>query len=129
MVGSTALGRRLGDGESAAHLLQTVRGWQHWDQEERARVLGSKLFMVPVCWDPGLEQKQDWVLAEVLGSSSMDVDGDVLPDVASDAMGIGIDAPALKDAVRVVVRVHDALGREQNVSWMLRVFFFSFYFM
>ena len=125
MVGSTALGRRLGDGESAAHLLQTVRGWQHWDQEERARVLGSKLFMVPVCWDPGLEQKQDWVLAEVLGSSSMDVDGDVLPDVASDAVGIGIDAPALKDAVRVVVRVHDALGREQSVAWMFSVFRFS----
>ena len=121
-VGSTALGRRLGDGESAVHLLQTVRGWQHWSQQECARVRGAKLFFVPVCWDPGAEQKQDWVLAEVLGSSSMDLDGDCLPEVAAVAAGGGGDLPTLQDAVRVVVRIHDSLGRDQSVAWLLLVF-------
>ena len=126
-VGSTALGRRLGDGETAAHLLQTVRGWQHWNQQERGRVRGAKLFFVPVCWDPGAEQKQDWVLAEVSGSSSMDVDEDCLAQAAAVAAGDGGGAPSLEDAVCVVVRIHDALGRDHIVAWMFPMFRFCFY--
>ena len=59
VVGSTALGRRVGDGESVDHLLITVRGWKQWGEAERQRVRGAKVFMVPVCWDPLAEQKQD----------------------------------------------------------------------
>jgi len=129
-VGSTALGRRLGDGETAAHLLQTVRGWKQWSQEERARVRGAKLFMVPVCWDPGAEQKQDWVLAQVAGSCSMEVDGEPGSGMAAGAMGtVGEDSPCLHDASRMVVRIFDSLGRDQSVAWMLSGFsFFGFIF-
>ena len=113
-VGSTALGRRLGDGESVDKLLKTIRGWKQWGEEERKRVRKSKVFMVPVCWDPMAEQKQDWVLAEVFGGS-LDVDWD--SEGIFTAVDVGGRLQALEDVEQVVVRVYDAMGRDQSVAW------------
>ena len=113
-VGSTALGRRLGDGESVDKLLKTIRGWKQWGEEERKRVRKSKVFMVPVCWDPMAEQKQDWVLAEVFGGS-LDVDWD--SEGVFTAVDVGGRLQDLEDVEQVVVRVYDAMGRDQSVAW------------
>jgi len=114
VVGSTALGRRVGDGESVDHLLKTVRGWKQWGEAERQRVRSAKVFMLPVCWDPLAEQKQDWVLAELFESSGL--------DGQRGGIEVGGNLLTLEDAEEMVVRVHDSMGRDQSVAQTFSAF-------
>ena len=40
-IGTSALGRRVGSGETLEHLCTRVEGWRQWGVEERARARGG----------------------------------------------------------------------------------------
>ena len=66
-IGFTALGQRVGGGQSVDELCRTVEGWKSWNFEERERARSSEEFLLPVCLDPEGRGSNDWVLAVVTG--------------------------------------------------------------
>ena len=59
----TALGQRVGGGQSVDELCRTVEGWKSWNFEEREHARSSEEFLLPVCLDPEGRGSNDWLLA------------------------------------------------------------------
>ena len=51
VVGSTALGQRVGGAQTVDQLCRSVEVWKSWSFDERERVRASAEFLLPVRWD------------------------------------------------------------------------------
>ena len=98
-IGSSALGRRVGCGESVDDLCRTVEGWKSWSFEERERVRSAAEFVLPVLWDVEGRGSHDWLLIVVAST---------------------VPGESLGAAGRLVARVADRFGRAQAAATAAR---------